>query len=1086
MADYSTLMQAQARDLQIRGNITFADGTQTAITGAEIAKLTIDEGADDALTPGCVLSAEFMMDLVNDEGQWLSGGAMLGFRSLPGAQLELELGVSDGDDVAWAQLGAFIIEGAQHMESEARVRLRGADGISYALSGTFEDALSYPATLQQLWQHAVLKSGYGHTGEIPNGDAVIDHAPEWKGASLRMALGHIAAAAGCFVRLDREGNLALCRVWDTAEPYAVHAGNYMRLECDATQFGPVDGLKVLPAGSEDAQARSYCTDDGQAALYAFSVSENPLFRADAEHLDALSRGLLAEIAGYRTLQAKFDFRGDPLLEIGRRISLTDLSGRVLEGVLSRQSFSLASGFSASCAMAVPTENADGVRRALTADGGVNAAALVGTVDGGLLKASSVTAEKIAAGVISAQAIQAVTAYISEVVAGNVTADQLYADIAAIAQAQITTANINDANIDWAGISTLAAQMADIADAQIGKAEIDYAKIVDLVTKTAIITQGEAGQLYIARLAVTEANMVSLSVGELMLKDANGNFVRLTVDADGGVATEIVEVEGGNIAENTIAGSNLIESTITARELNVEQIFADEALIRAIKAANIDVADLFAAQATVEQLNSWILSADTIQALEGALDVWASEKITLAVKTGEAAGVVNSSVTITEDEVDITTPKFEVNILSEDGTGNALTINEDGASFQSVQAPNVTPRYDGPATLYVNPDATSAQVAAGNYFRSLADALAQLDKKWVGKNVTINLAAGMVEYGTLSLAGVSGGCWINIVGNSSNHAKLVGRLNLYYCTSPLLVKYLDIDTTGIGLNVAGCMLVQYGLGVITGPGVSVSGTRCIYSSNGSTTVVYDSELYGCAYSMLSEFGGAITGSANKGNCLVGAARSMVFLQGTQPCTGTTWTKYEWAGEVKTSSNVTVNMGSATTPEAEPTVASYTAINTDSYGGSWSRFDDDDVRQGYTAAAGEIRGCIWFDNDAIRSALADRTILQASLSLYQLKGYGRGTSVSVCLKGTAMNYSGRTGNPGTVTDYGAIGTTTPGEATEITIPAQAAADLVAGTINGLMLIVDDGELYKDRNYSRNFARFAGQTTGSNLPVLRLTYV
>ena len=34
---------------------------------------------------------------------------------------------------------------------------------------------------------------------------------------------------------------------------------------------------------------------------------------------------------------------------------------------------------------------------------------------------------------------------------------------------------------------------------------------------------------------------------------------------------------------------------------------------AIKAANIDVADLFAAQATIEKLDSWIVSANTIQA-----------------------------------------------------------------------------------------------------------------------------------------------------------------------------------------------------------------------------------------------------------------------------------------------------------------------------------------------------------------------------------------------------------------------------------------------------------------------------------------
>ena len=56
------------------------------------------------------------------------------------------------------------------------------------------------------------------------------------------------------------------------------------------------------------------------------------------------------------------------------------------------------------------------------------------------------------------------------------------------------------------------------------ADIDWSHIKDLATDTAIITQGTAGELYIARLAVTEANMVSLTVGELVVKGTDGQFL----------------------------------------------------------------------------------------------------------------------------------------------------------------------------------------------------------------------------------------------------------------------------------------------------------------------------------------------------------------------------------------------------------------------------------------------------------------------------------------------------------------------------------------------------------------------------------
>ena len=129
--------------------------------------------------------------------------------------------------------------------------------------------------------------------------------------------------------------------------------------------------------------------------------------------------------------------------------------------------------------------------------------------------------------LSVNAVTAIRADIRQLVAGQITTDQLYADLAAIAVAQITTANISNANIDWATIANLTAAIANIANAQIGSAsigtaqikdaKIDWAKIYDLTADTAIISEGVGGKLYIARLAVTEANMTSLTVGELMVR-----------------------------------------------------------------------------------------------------------------------------------------------------------------------------------------------------------------------------------------------------------------------------------------------------------------------------------------------------------------------------------------------------------------------------------------------------------------------------------------------------------------------------------------------------------------------------------------
>ena len=236
--------------------------------------------------------------------------------------------------------------------------------------------------------------------------------------------------------------------------------------------------------------------------------------------------------------------------------------------------------------------------------------------------------------LNANAITAVSAKIQELAAGQITTDELYAsiamistaqlttaniinaniewaqieslaaDIATISKAQITSANIDEANIDWAAITTLSAAVASMVKADIETADIDWSHIKDLATDTAIITQGTAGELYIAKLAVTEANMVRLTVGELVVKGEDGHFYSVSVDADGNVTTTLKQVSNDDVADLSIHGTEkLIEGSITAQTLNVQEIFADNATIRSLIAANLDVDTLFAREATITALNA---------------------------------------------------------------------------------------------------------------------------------------------------------------------------------------------------------------------------------------------------------------------------------------------------------------------------------------------------------------------------------------------------------------------------------------------------------------------------------------------------
>ena len=218
---------------------------------------------------------------------------------------------------------------------------------------------------------------------------------------------------------------------------------------------------------------------------------------------------------------------------------------------------------------------------------------------------------------------------------------LNAAVAKIALTQLTTANINNAEIDWASIGQLQADIARLVNANIQTADIDWAQIKDLTAGTAIIEKGVNGKLYVADLAVTEANMASLTVGELIVKGSDGCFYALSIAEDGTVTTEKKSVGDTDIGDNSVSGGKLIEKTITARELNVASIFADEALVGAITAANIDVSSLFAAEAFIAQLN--------------AVDISGNESLRLVVDAAkdealDATGEAVAQIALTAEQI----------------------------------------------------------------------------------------------------------------------------------------------------------------------------------------------------------------------------------------------------------------------------------------------------------------------------------------------------------------------------------------------------------------------------------------------------
>ena len=652
---FSAAMRAPARELAIRGTLTFPSGAQRALTGQEIVSCSISEGTNDGLLPGKVLSAGCTLELANAAGEWLAGGSLRGGQELVGATVQLELGARlEDDSLAWTPLGVFIVNETSGQEGGARLTLTGSDSIATELAVAFRDTLTYPATLQQIWAHAVGQTRYSWSGSVPNGGGIVDSKPDWKGASVRQALAAVAMAAGCFVRVDRAGALELARCRTPGvSPLEIDAERYFTRQHLARTFGPVEALQVAPVRPANADADppllTVCASGAAAHLHnTVRVEQNPLFIGGMAHLAALAEGALNALNGLTLRAASFRWRGDPGLRVGDPIRVTDRRGQATETLVLRQTLRFDKGFSAEIECGVPETGETGLPRLITPEGGVNANLLVGSVDGSLLAeesvmarsiaAQAVTAEKIAAGSVSADkldatsvnaaVLEAVTARVRQLAAGEISADALYAALAQIAAAQISRASIGSAQILDAAIGTAKIADAAITRAKIGSEAVGTAQIALGAITTALIEAGAIGTVQIADGSITDAKIVALTADKinagtlaaerLLLRGPGGLFYEINAQAGGLSAAQLTEAQ----YQSAISGTALVARSVTADRIAAHTITANELAAHTITAAEIDVIDLFAAEATINALN--------------AMDIRGNESLRLGVQEAVAA------------------------------------------------------------------------------------------------------------------------------------------------------------------------------------------------------------------------------------------------------------------------------------------------------------------------------------------------------------------------------------------------------------------------------------------------------------------
>jgi len=648
-----------SRHLCISGEITYLTGAVLSFSGAQVLRFSMSEGAGEGILLGGAFSASCSLTLFDS-------AVIFTFPHSPkGAQARVFLEM-EGEKMP---LCVFTVSSVSREDGSSRLHLSGCDALGTAFEAAFQDRFSYPIALQAMAQGIAAQAGFSFPEDIPGGEIMIASPPVWGEASLRRVLAWVAEAAGCFALISREGKLIFAPAWPGEAGFEILPQATLKREYGEAAFGPLEGLSIsLHQAPKDTPPLVVSSDSVLSGQNCLSLSGNPLLSYEAAHSQPLAQHLFSALQGMKLTQAKVTWRGDPKLQLGQRVKITDHSGDSQETLITSQSLIFSQGFSmqSDCRFS-PSKS--GVGRMFTPSGAINAAMLAGDLNGVLIRDGSIAARSILSGSITALQMAAHSITADKLAAGAVTAEKLSADsvqakniLANAVEARHLSADalsavdarIQHADIEWAEIDELTAVIANIASGRIENADIDFAHIKDLVTGTAIITQGVGGELYISRLAVTEANMVSLSVGQLLVKGEDGGFYALTVDESGNVITEKKQVGNDDIGNLSInAGEKLIEGSITAATLNVQDIFADSAIIRTLIAANMDVDTLFAREATLDAINALDIRGNqylklSVDALQKEIEASASDatgqQMTLSFSQGNAIEEERKSIT----------------------------------------------------------------------------------------------------------------------------------------------------------------------------------------------------------------------------------------------------------------------------------------------------------------------------------------------------------------------------------------------------------------------------------------------------------
>jgi hypothetical protein len=1079
MADYL----AEYRDIDITAVITMRDGVQFSVPASDVYGYSISgTAAYSGLPIGEAIANSFSLSVSIVECPYSA-------EQLDSAEVHVRIGLrhNTAEAYEYSPAGVWYVTGVDAPEGGNAVTLNGVDALGIWFDRLFVDnAATYPQPMRRLLDTLAISAGVTLSPrEWLHADAAIETLPVWdENITLRTAVGYIAACAGGFAQIDMSGKLEIVTTgWGDELPINTAAYN---------TFTPTGGSRfrlnalqvVYPITDEDAETPdtvryAYDTAIEDNATNCIVIEGNPLLT------DAMAGAIMKELHRYEFVGGDLTWIGSPAVNCGSIVQLTPIDGNLRTLYVNRRELTFDGGLTGEVSSTMPTLhdtsahytssgrvfNSDGTLPVTKIEGFAGAVvnAMVGKFDRIIagdvttdklyaqigqivqlkvdnLDAGSIHGDKITAGTIGAEQLEAKSITADKIAAGSVTADKLAAGavtadkIAAfsitgnkIASDTITARNIQSGTItaDLIAAKTITADSGVIDDAAIGTAQIadgsiTSAKIVELsadlikagtLSAERILIAGDDGIIY--RINATSSG---LSLSQLR-DDQYKNYINGTVI----VAKSITAAQ---IAAETITANEILSGTITAKQLNVTEVFANNAVIDAIST------NVIRGNGYLQLIVSDAVD-EAAAGLQAQIDM-IPEKIELAVSDVTATGLkTGSGVSITKDEVTITSPKTKVTIPLEGSEDEAeiVSIDEDGLRADVITADEI----NSPSVVRVAAAANYAPASAGE----LQTLLMEITGHFMSGDITIDASA--VTAGIFAIKGLHGYGVLTISGGSFN------RVSVTDCSCRIVFDSVALATDGTAVEASNAKVLLKNVAF-----TAVEGLHAHHYAHVDMT-----SCTGECKTLLRSTDCAVV-CVNGDTCPAG-------LPGELSGGGELYSTLTFAESVQEPDEGETGVVTTATIAAKASRSwSSSWLSTSTFGTA--------LYQGRYGENALRRGCMWFDTEAITG----RHIISATLTLKRVSGVGGGGAVSVGIYGTTA--TGASGAPAIGTKYASVSISNGGKATvDVTTAVQ---DLADGNIGGLMTYDTRTNKISGKTYTVGYCKMYGAGE-ADAPVLEVTY-